>query len=171
MAEPLKSDQRRTGLRQDQGEAVVDEAGMEWSKRLFALSKHGASDGELLQFIRARQAGDAELAAGILRRVQDRAIEGPEPALDPRRGEVLLSLRVEAIRPCVNSLDVRLLHSFIAYVAQLSESILADSLNADHWQLPELVSRVAKVIREAALDQVAEVARQAGINFIRPDEN
>lgn len=168
MAKLRRSNQRLPRLRQHRSEAVVDNADIDWSsgiaEPLFSLSGRGASDEELLQFIRARQAGDLELAESILRSFQRRPTKPPEPGSEVNPGDVLFRLRVEAIRPCVNSLDVRLLHDFLCYVAQLSESILSDSRDAQHWNLPAVVLRVAEVIRNAALEQVAEVAKKEGIS-------
>jgi hypothetical protein len=149
---------------------MVEHSENDWASGIAApvlvLANEGASDDELLQFIRARRAGDSKTADEIVGVARDPRVTADATDLGSVLDEVLLRLRIEAIRPCVNGLDVRLLAAYIEHVVQLSESVLRASRNAPYWAVPVVISRVADVISKITLEHLAEIARARGINSV-----
>lgn len=120
---------------------------------LYQLVDDCADDETLERFIKARKAGDAGLANQILASSRPSPPVDQTPDLSPELDGVLGQLRVAALKPVVNQLDVRRLHQYIYDVWHLSEHVVRANKDESFWSAEPVIEAVAEVVMRFALER------------------
>jgi hypothetical protein len=105
-------------------------------------------DNKLLdRFMRAKARGDDATARSILGLAR---VTSMAPALSDNE-DPLLSVRVAALRPYVNSLDAASLQQYILCMIEVSSAVVVGLEGQANWSVPGVVDAVAEVVREATV--------------------
>lgn len=119
------------------------------------LIENGADDAKLNQFVEARRAGDSELADRLLNEPKvPRSFIASD--LGSELDEVLLQVRVVAIKPFVNSADPQWLYRYIQIMYRISEGVVRALKDEPFWSSNQSVLSVGDVIKKFSLEQLED---------------
>jgi len=123
------------------------------SQCLRRLIADGADNEELQRFLDAKRAGDCE----VIEQVINRKRTTPKASWSTgSEDEILQLVRVAAIKPVVNSLDVPTLYRFIQLALQLSRTVVSAAKEEEGpiFSSAETTESLARIVFEVSMEHL-----------------
>ena len=146
--------QRRVG--RSMPTTAVDDWATGISELLGQLIEKGADENQLTRFVEARRAGDTELADRILSEPSVPRVLPVASDLGSALDDVLLQVRVVALKPFVKTTDSQWLYRYVEIMCRLSEGVVKTLRDEPFWSSKQSVQAVGEVIRRFALEQLKD---------------
>jgi hypothetical protein len=122
------------------------------------LVSEGAGDEELERFILAVKSGSSKEAARILNASRTPRAQRADVNLSAESDQLVRRVSTAALRPVVNSIDVRLLLSYMETVRYLARHVVVALEHEPFWSSERAVGAVGDVIAKYSLEHIGRQA-------------